>query len=364
VNLSAWNRQKLEDIDESLAFFIEQTYLENATPITILLPKEILSLEGEVIDALKIKLEYPMIGDKHDLLKLAYKNAFEYAYRKHLESLSVKGFTKKDMLELLSLLGYQAINHDLLFECNDISHISGNHTVASRSIIENGKTNPSKYRKFNIKTLEKGEIDDFASMREIMTRRLKEMEKTGYIPDLIIIDGGKWQLSSVVAVIENEIKRIQDDASRKMIFAQQSPEGERESKEKNSDSLWETPENAYLQKLKSLQLISLAKREEEIFLPHTQESIIVSHESPVLRLIQKIRDEAHRFAITFNRDKRITASKKNLLESLPWFGPKTRQKLLKHYGSVGKIILDAELEKMLTKTQIETLKDHQFIDEH
>ncbi|MDR1944719.1 MAG: hypothetical protein LBQ59_01130 [Candidatus Peribacteria bacterium] len=75
-----------------------------------------------------------------------------------------------------------------MFECNDISHISGNHTVASRSVIENGKTNPSKYRKFKIKTLEEQKINDFDSMREIMTRRLKEIEKIKFIPDLIIID--------------------------------------------------------------------------------------------------------------------------------------------------------------------------------
>lgn len=93
------------------------------------------------------------------------------------------------MTDLLSILGYKSINKDIIFECNDISHISGNHTVASRSVIENGKTANSKYKKFKIKTLDTGEINDFDSMREIMTRRLAEIKKTGFVPDLIIIDG-------------------------------------------------------------------------------------------------------------------------------------------------------------------------------
>ena len=111
------------------------------------------------------------------MLKLCYKNIYEYAHKKHLASLSTKGFTKKTMYSLLEILGYEQINTNIIFECNDISHLSGNHTVASRSIIENGKKNPSKYKKFNIKTLEEQKINDFDSMREIIERRLKELLK-------------------------------------------------------------------------------------------------------------------------------------------------------------------------------------------
>lgn len=318
---------KLEDLDESIAFFIENSYLENTKKLSLILPKNIL-IEDEILKALHLKLEVPKIWEKTDILSLAYKNAFEFAYKKHLESLSVKGFTKKDMSELLSLLWYNAQNKNIIFECNDISHISGSHTVASRSVIENGKTAPHLYRKLKIKTLENGQINDFDSMREVMTRRLKEIKKSGIIPDLIIIDWGKWQLSSVVEILESE----KENAS------------------------WD-----YLTLLNALQLVSLAKREEELFLPHQSESIKISKDSSILRMIQKIRDEAHRFAITFNRESRIKASKKNILEELPWFGPKTRQKLLKHYGSIDNIRDDDTLKTLISTSQRETLQNHGII---
>lgn len=319
---------KLDDIDDSIKFFIEKSYLENKEKLTLILPREI-EFEKEFLTELKLKIEIPKIWEKTDILWLAYKNAFEFAYKKHLEWLSVKGFTKKDMSDLLDILWYGQRNKDILFECNDISHISGNHTVASRSIIENGKTANSKYRKFKIKTLDTGEINDFDSMREIMTRRLLEIKKTWFVPDLIIIDGWKWQLSSVVEILEKEKK-----------------------KEENKD---------FLGLFESIQLVSLAKREEELFLPYAKESIIIWKDSNILRMIQKIRDEAHRFAITFNRDSRIKASKKNILEELPGIGPKTRSKLLKHYGSISDIKNDDDLKKILKKSQIETLENHGII---
>lgn len=326
---------KLADIDESIKFFIENNYLENTKKLTLILPREI-DAEKEILSELKLKIEIPKIGEKTEILWLAYKNAFEFAYKKHMEWLSVKWFTKKNMTDLLDILKYKYINKDIIFECNDISHISGNHTVASRSIIENWKINTSKYKKFKIKTLEIWEINDFDSMREIMKRRLLEIKKTWYIPDLIIIDGWKWQLSSVIGIIENE---------------------------KNNFSWNELSqeEKIYFENIQSLQLVSIAKKEEELFLPGQKESILIDKESNILRMIQKIRDESHRFAITFNRDSRIKASKKNILEELPGIGPKTRSKLLKHYGSISDIVNDVELKKILSKTQIETLENHGII---
>lgn len=319
---------KLQDLEESIKFFIENNYLENEKKLTLILPREI-NLDKDILDELKLKIIIPKIWEKADILNLAYKNAFEFAYKKHLEWLSVKGFTKKDMTDLLDILGYKQINKNIIFECNDISHISGNHTVASRSVIENGKTNPQKYKKFKIKTLGAWEINDFDSMREIMTRRLAEIKKSWFVPDLIIIDGWKWQLSSVIEIINKE-----------------------KSKEENKD---------FLEFFNSLQLVSLAKKEEELFLPFAKESILINKESNILRMIQKIRDEAHRFAITFNRDSRIKASKKNILEELPGIWPKTRSKLLKHYGSISDIKNDDDLKKILKKSQIETLENHGII---
>ncbi len=324
---------KLGDRDESIKFFIENNYLENTQKLSLILPRNI-DIEKEILTELKLKIEIPKIWEKTDILWLAYKNAFEFAYKKHMEWLSVQWFTKKDMTELLSLLWYISINKEIIFECNDISHISGNHTVASRSILENGKINTSKYKKFKIKTLSVGEINDFDSMREIMKRRLLEIKKTWYIPDLIIIDGGKWQLSSVMQIIEDE------------------------KKNKSHHLSLSAEEESYFNNIHSLQIVSLAKREEELFLPGKKESILIDKESNILRMIQKIRDEAHRFAITFNRDTRIKASKKNILEELPGIWPKTRKKLLKEYGSIENIINNEILKKILSSTQIETLENH------
>ena len=308
-----------EDIEIILTNFIKSNYLNSILTDTegkkpILITTKEIKLEEELFK--NIKIENPKKWTKVDLLKMCYKNIYEYAYKQHMESLSTKWFTKKTMQNLLSVLWYEEINKSIIFECNDISHISWNHTVASRSIIENWKSNTSKYKKFKIKTLDEQKIDDFNSMREVMTRRLKEIEKLDNTPDLIIIDGWKWQLSSVVEIInEHNIE---------------------------------------------LQVVWIAKREEELFLPWESDPIMLDKESNELRLVQKIRDEAHRFAITFNRDSRIKSMKKNILEELPWFWPKTRKKILNKYGNInnvkGKDVW--ELSEILTKTQIDTLDNH------
>lgn len=324
-----YKNYKIEDkLDQDkefvMEYFIENNYLNQKSKLWLILPFEI------NIDMPKISIDIPKIWGKLELLKLVYKNLFDFAYKDNLDSLSTKNFTKKTQENLLELLGYKKINKDILFECNDISHISGNHTVASRTIIENGKTNPSKYRKYKIKTLDEWKIDDFASMKEVLTRRLKEIEKTQILPDLIIIDWGKGQLSSVMSVVDMFCKNISVDSQN--IFSK-------------------------------LQFVSIAKREEELFLPWETESIILSHDSEELRLVQKIRDEAHRFAITFNRDSRIKSSKKNMLEDLPWIWPKTRQKLLKEFGNLDAIFeaWEEKLSKFMTSSQLEVFRDHWLI---
>ncbi len=291
-----------------------------------------------------VKIEIPQIWTKKDLLDLCYKNIYEYAHKSYINSLSTKWFSKKTMQNILEILGYKQINKNIIFECNDISHISWNHTVASRSIIENWKSNNSKYKKFRIKTLSEGKIDDFNSMREVMTRRLKEIEKLNNIPDLIIIDWWKWQLSSVYNVIK---------------------------------PLLTSPYQGRNNPIEKLQLVWIAKKEEELFIippPNpllTKEGekevrfkkIVLDKDSNELRLIQKIRDEAHRFAITFNRDSRIKSMKKNILEELPWFWPITRKKLLKKYWNIENLknINKDELKTILNKNQIEILIDHCII---
>ena len=160
---------------------------------------------------------------------------------------------------LMEKLNLKKFPHTI--ECYDISHIQGTNTVASGVYFENGMPKKSKYRKYKLRTLEKGEVDDFKSMREILKRRFKRI-KSGEIqpPDLIIIDGGKGQLSSVIEVMKE--MRL------------------------------------------NLDIVSLAKREEEVFLPNKTQPVIFALNSPALHLFQRIRDEAHRFAITFHRQLR------------------------------------------------------------
>ncbi len=182
----------------------------------------------------------------------------------------------------------------LHIECFDNSNIQGHIPVAAMVVFKQGKPAKKEYRHFNIKTVIGP--DDFASMKEVVYRRYKRLiEEEQPLPDLIVIDGGKGQL------------------------------------------------NAALQALKSLDLygqipiIGMAKRLEEIYYPEDAYPLHLSKQSPSLRLLQHIRNEAHRFAITFHRDKRSKAGLKSQLEEIPGIGPKTIDKLLKHFQSVQNI---------------------------
>jgi len=327
-----------EDSHEVLKTFVENRYidhLEEADTATYIIPFAVEWLTQW------IKTEVPKIWGKFDVLRLCYKNLYNYAHKKYLGSLSAKNFTKSTMSDLLDILWYTQVNKkDIVFECNDISHLSGTHTVASRSVIENWRTNPKKYRKFHIKNLSQWKIDDFGSMKEIFERRLLEMIKLWNIPDLIIIDGGKWQLGSVVR-IQNEFIDNLEQKYKSLEIKELS---------------FEASEKA----IRELQIVSLAKQEEELFLPGISKSIVLSKDSPQLRLVQSIRDEAHRFAITFNRDARSANMKKNILESLPWIWPVTRKKIIRNFWSVGWL-------KAMSRSDIESklwLKVTQILDDH
>ena len=201
-----------------------------------------------------------------ELLLLAQKNAnFNLEQQKLKELTNIQNDYNEIGCYLQEKLKLSKFPHTI--ECYDISHIQGTNTVASGVYFENGQPKKSKYRKYKLKTLKKGEVDDFKSMREILSRRFKRI-KSGQIvaPDLIIIDGGKGQLSSVIEIMnEFELK---------------------------------------------LNIVSLAKREEEVFLPNKKTPVILAQNSAALHLFQRIRDEAHRFAITFHRQLRS----KNMLK--------------------------------------------------
>ncbi len=302
---------------EILKNIIEQKWVShrNSKNLVFIVPQQI------DIENTEIVIEVPQMWAKMDLLKLCYKNIYEYAHKKHMDSLSTKSFSKGTMKNLLSTLNYQEINSDIIFECNDISHLSGTHTVASRSIIENGKRNPKKYKKFRIKTLEQWKIDDFWSMEEIMKRRITELQKLWNYPDLIVIDGWKWQLWAVMKMLEESELQVYP------------------------------------------QIVSIAKREEELFLPGESESIVLDKESNELRLLQALRDEAHRFAISFNRDSRSKSAKKNILEAIPGIWPKIRKKILSQYWSVSELknIDIGHLKKELWIKVVESLENHWII---
>ena len=260
--------QNKTDINEIIESTIREYYIilnDEELPSKIILDetfdevelyKKWLSLRRNAdVDIIKAKTS----TDK-EMLKIAKKNA-DF----NLEQLKLKELNQiqNDYNEVGSYIQekLKLTKFPHTIECYDISHIQGTNTVASGVYFENGQPKKSMYRKYKLKTIEKGEVDDFKSMREILSRRFKRI-KSGKInpPDLIIIDGGKGQLSSVIAMMnEFELK---------------------------------------------LNIVSLAKREEEVFLPSQSNPVIFAKNSPALHLFQRIRDEAHRFAITFHRQQR------------------------------------------------------------
>lgn len=284
-----------------------------------------------------VRTEIPKIGPKAELLSFLRTNVAGYALRDGMEKIARRAFGRPTMVSILEGIGFEPPKKgEIEFECYDISHTDGHFTVASRVVTTNGKANPNKYRKYKIKSLRDGMIDDFASMREVMYRRVLEGLESDNFPTMFLIDGGKGQLSSAREGIERAVAEW--SASRS-----------------GGEEVHEPPPLPFL--------ASLAKREEEIFTESATESVKFAKGSPELAVIVNLRDEAHRFAITFNRKTRSKAMKKNVLEELPGFGPTTRKKLLAAAGSVEGIReLDrSELEKMLNKTQIETLESHALI---
>ena len=222
----------------------------------------------KIISGKKIAINYGRgRGKYNELYELALKNA-----QNLLDNARIKKMAqiRDDFNEVGSYLAEKLHlkNFPNRMECYDISHIQGTNTVASMVVFQNGLPKKSAYRKFKIRSTE-GKPDDFLSMKEVLTRRLTRLgTKNWEKPDLIIIDGGKGQLSSVMRIVE-ELG------------------------------------------IKDIDFVSLAKREEEVFLPHKSKSILLPRDSNALYLIQRIRDEAHRFAITFHRDLRSKAMKKD-----------------------------------------------------
>jgi excinuclease ABC subunit C len=316
-----------DEWDDGVVGFLMRQYIDtDDLPDVLLVREDILddAFQSFLLDK-KITLEIPKIWPKREMIDFTLTQLREYAYKKQLQSLENKTLTREHMKNILEKLGYPIpAKWEIVFECYDISHTDGHFTYASRVVMVDGRPDPSRYRKYKIKTLQDGDIDDYASHREVMIRRTIEWMEQDNFPHLIIIDGGKWQLSSAISGIK---------------------------------------EGLYIAKSEEPSIppiCSIAKREEEIFVPNNSVPILFEHGTPELMVLQKCRDESHRFSITANRSARSKSMKKNILEELPGIWPITRKKLLKLAGSVDGIrsLSHEELSKICNVTQIETLRDH------
>ena len=278
---------------EELSAFLKQYYNEATfIPKEIVLPMLPEAEEQQLITAWltekaerKVELLQPQRGVKKDLLQLANDNAVKLLEeRLRKGSLSLKNDAQAAE-ELQQALG---LPHSLeRMDCFDISHTQGSETVASMVVFRNGSISKKDYRKYKIVSAE-GKPDDFKSMQEVVYRRYKDYED---LPSLVVIDGGKGQLSSALEVIRGL-------------------------------------------GLADLPVVGLAKREEEIFLPHQSTSILLDRDSAALHLIQRIRDEAHRFAITYHRKLRGKRNLVSVLDHVEGIGPKRRQELWKAFKTL------------------------------
>lgn len=231
--------------------------------------KEVYQEWLEILSKKKVKISYAKGKQGQELQVLADKNAKVLLGNAKIEQMSK---LRDDFNEIGSFLAekLKLENFPHRIECYDISHIQGTNTVASMVTFINGVSKKASYKKFKIRWTEEGKPDDFLSMKEVLTRRLKRLGEPNWEkPDLIIIDGGKGQLSSVMKIVK------------------ESGVG-------------------------GIDFVSLAKREEEVFLPNQSKSILLPRNSSALFLFQRIRDEAHRFAITYHRKLRSNQLKKNL----------------------------------------------------
>ncbi len=291
---------------EALTGFIVQYYQNHEVPAEIICEefceKELLQNYFKEKFEKSVEVTLAKQGDKAKLLQMAKKNAEEYLEKsvdkiKHKDDMTVNAC--KHLQELLSLKAYPR-----RMECYDISNISGVDKVSSMVVFIDGEADRSSYRRFKIKTVEGA--NDFASLQEVLTRRLDKLgtdeEEKFPKPDLIIIDGGKGQLSAVEEIF----------------------------KEKN---------------VEGIELISLAKREEEVFTLYSDESVKIPHRDYSLKMLQRIRDEAHRFAITYFRNLHSKRNLSSVLSEIDGVGKVKRIALLEKFGTLDKI-MGASVEEL------------------
>ena len=262
----------------------------------------------------KVQIRVPQKGTKKTLMETVRLNA-EDAFKRHrLKRLGDHNSRSKALNDLQKFLNLP--NSPLRIECYDMSHLQGSNYVGSMVVMEDAILKKKDYRKFKIKSIDGN--DDYAAMAEVVRRRLMNLLKEesdqsndassfSYPPQLLLVDGGKGQLSATVAVLKE------------------------------------------LNLFERIPVASLAKRNEEIFLPGKSEPVILPRNSESLYLLQRIRDESHRFAITYHRQLRKKDMKNSVLDGVPGLGPSRRGRLIKEFGSINKI-RQATLEDLLKLT--------------
>ena len=296
------NRPTGQDEGELMAQFLRRYYTDNED-----IPKELmvstLPAEQELIEEWlhsvtghKVSIKVPQRGDKRSLLDMMMENAhllFQERYEAESRQQAV-------LIHLSKVLELPVVPERI--ECYDISHLGGQETVASMVVFTQGVPDGSAYRRFKIK---QDQNDDFASMRETLRRRFMQAQQQNPAflpePDLVVIDGGLGQVNAVQAVLDELGVEIP--------------------------------------------LISLAEKNEEIYKPHRSEPLVLPRRDEGLRLLQRLRDEAHRFAVEYNRKRRTRRMTSSALDHIEGVGPQRRRALLKKFGSVNGI-REASLEEL------------------
>ena len=322
---------------EIMEQFVTQFYTEAATiPQQVMLPNEI--EEARIISQWlrskrggeKVEFFVPKEGQPQELVQMAAENAKETLQALRAQWQADTHKQEQALAELQQALNLPEPPNRI--ECYDISNTQGTAIVGAMVVFTQGVADKKLYRKFNIESVV-GAPDDFASMEEMLTRRFRRWRSSqetasepgakidasfSFIPDLIIIDGGKGQLGRAVQVLEK------------------------------------------FELLNKIPVIGLAKQQEEIFFPHKSESLMLPRHSQGLYLIQRIRDEAHRYGITAHRKKRQKLGMASQLDSIPGIGPARRKALLIHFGSIDKIREASiqELRAVVPEETAQSIKEH------
>lgn len=322
------------DAENHLANVLESYYTATTDiPRQIIVPHEVCD-EGLLEEWLsrevgaKVEIIVPEKGKKHYLLELCEKNAMDYADKEILHEETTQGIRpEKGLEELREVLKLKQLPKRI--ECYDISHLGGKFTVASMVVMNTGYPDKADYRHFKMNTIG-DKIDDYASMRETLQRRLKYIvnttlrkltknKKESFLkkPDLIVMDGGKGQLGIGVEVLKE------------------------------------------LKLTNKIAIIGLAKEQEDIFIPGQEHPLLLDKISQAQYLIERIRDEAHRFANSFNRRLRDKGAKESKLDTVKGIGPGTKKKLIERFGSVKKAqqASDNDIENTIGKAMTKKFRE-------